>query len=233
MGSHAYLCATEQPQVCPVSVPDPQFPRCAIAHAKYTVPVLWALLFEAQDLTQTDLVDEEGEILSCWAPVSTTDRALDVLRSNAAKLSGVLGPELDGYVELLTEELRARATKYVTLDVLDLVAMTDPDEVRPAFEALYRELDTIKAPPPAPPRGLRGLFTRPPRVLNCLTTLSGYRPKSGLLDARCLVTNTGLTEAGLQNHWAMLGSQFQGPVAWDPGDAVYGTAREVIAAREA
>lgn len=233
MGSHAYLCAIEQPWVCSISVPDPQHPPSAIAHAKYAVPVLWALLFEAQDLTEAELIDEEGEALRCWAPVSTTDRALEVLQANAAKLTGVLGPELGGYVELLREELRTRGATYVTLDVFDLVAMTDPDEVRPAFEALYRELDAITTPPPVPTRGLRGLFTRPPRVLNCLATMSGYRPKTGLLDARCLVTNTGLTEAGLENHWAMLGSQYAGPVAWDPGDAIYGTAREVIAARQA
>lgn len=233
MGSHAYLCAIEQPRVCSISVPDPQHPRSAIAHAKYAVPVLWALLFEAQDLTEADLIDEEGEVLRCWAPVSRTGRALDVLRANAAKLTGVLGPELEGYVELLTEELRVRGAKYVTLDAFDLVEMTAPDEVRPAFEALYRELDAITTPPPAPTRGLRGFFTRPPKVVQYLATLSGYRPKTGLLDARCLVTNTGLTEAGLENHWAMLGSQYEGPVAWDPGDAVYGTAREVITARQA
>lgn len=232
MGSHAYLCATEQPRVCPVSVPEPEGPCSAIAHAKYAVPVLWVLLFEAQDLTEADLIDEAGDAVRCWAPVSKTDRALNVLRANAAKLTGVLGPELGGYVELLTEELRVRAAKYVTLDAFDLVAMADPDEVRPAFEALYRELDTITTPPPAPIRGLRGLFTRPPKVVQCLATLSGYRPKNGLLDARCLVTNTGLTEAGLENHWAMLGSQYEGPVSWDPGAAIYGTAREVIAARE-
>ncbi len=232
MGSYAYLCATEQPRLCPVFLPTPGHPRPAIAHGKYAVPVLWALLFEAQDLTDAEVIDEEGEAVRCWAPFSTTDRALDILQASASKLAGVLGPKLEGYVALLTEELRARAAMYVTLDVLDLVAMNDTDAVRPAFEALYRELGAITSAPPAPTRGLRGLFTRPPKVLQCLTALSGYRPKTALLDARCLITNTGLTVAGLENHWAMLGSQYGGPVAWDPGDAVYGTAREVIAARE-
>lgn len=77
-----------------------------IVHAKYAVPIMWALLVEARDLLEANVLDEEGDTFYCWAPVSPKDRALQVLHENAAKLSGMLGDQLDGYVDLLTEELR-------------------------------------------------------------------------------------------------------------------------------
>lgn len=224
MGSYAYLCLSDDPVVCPVSFED----AVSVAgSAKYAVPVLWALMFSADDVRDAEREDPEGENIECWAPVARVEDALARLNDSVRRLGVALGGDLQGYARLLADEVRSHERVYVGLDAHDLAM--ENEMLRCSLESTWEGIAAIDAPLGAPKRGLRGLFSRAPKVVDGLCELSGLRPKAGLLDARCFGDPEQLTEGGVENHWALLGSGYDRTAAWEPEGITRGTARQVIA----
>lgn len=240
MGHYSYLCVLDEPVICPTEALAGFHDDASsiIAFGKYSVPALWPLLFGPDDLNEGRVqaiqgVDDPELGPKRWAPLCPIDEALSSLHHNASKVRELFdAPIFDGYVTLLCEELQSRKASYVTIDLGDLEDMGEEKWLLPLFKRLYDALAATSKPLRRPQGLWQRLTTHKPAALTLLCELSGLRPSKGLGDARCLIGNENLTKAHLENHWAMLGSNYGGPTAWDPcSRAPHGTAEEVIAAR--
>ncbi len=210
MANMTYLAGTNQKQIYPSMRSGFREAQQVIAAAKYSLPMMWLLVFGESDFEEA-VVETDDDELELYAPIASKSKALAVLEKNGERVEARLeDAQFAGYRSLFRSEIEAMPFEYITIELNELDGMGPRGEVRARLRSLYAELESES------PRSLASrLFARPPKLLRQLCYLSGYKPKLGLVKADSLASGKFLGRE-LENHSAMLGSTWKKPTAWDP-----------------
>ena len=210
MSNNAYLCGTNAPLIYP-SMRDGFDPELQIVAAgKYAVPVFWILLFSEQDFAD-DVVTDMSTTLEDTFDVRTliAPRA-DCLRrfeKNCAAVSKHFPSEhFSDHASTFRSEIEAFDYTYMTIEMLEIGSEEDMlgliDDV---YSEIEQETDLS---------AFARFWGRKPALLSSLCALSGYKPKHGLPPI-AINAHEGHRGRPLENHWAMMGSRYYKPIAWD------------------
>jgi len=222
MSNMTYLCGGNDEKIYPSMRSSFDEKQQVISAAKYSLPILWLLLFEDSDVVEATITKDDDD-LELFAPLASKEKALGLLDKNATRISKLFdASRFEGYLSLFRKEIGDMPFQYVTIELDELDGMGREGELRTQLKSLYSELECASHR-----SSVAKWLGRPPKLLQQLCHLSGYTPKRALPEAECLIKRNH-SGRELENHWSMLGFNWQKPTTWDPSvETRRGTSEEL------
>lgn len=223
MSNMTYLCGTNDEKIYPSMRSSFKEEQQVISAAKYSLPIMWVLLFEDSDVVEAT-VTKDDDNLDLFAPLASKEKALGLFDKNAARISKLFdASRFEGYRSLFRKEIERMPFQFVTIELDELDGMERDGELRTRLTSLYSELECASQR-----SSVAKWLGRPPKLLQQLCHLSGYTSKRGLPEAECLIKENH-SGRELENHWSMLGFNWQKATTWDPSVEIRrGTSEDLL-----
>ncbi len=223
MSNMTYLCGTNDEQLYPSMRSSFDENQQIIAAAKYSLPIMWMLLFEDSDIVEATVITEDDDTLDTFAPLTSKEKALRILDQNTARISKFFEATcFERYHSLFRREVEESPFEFLTIELWEIDEAWRNIELRVRLASIYSELACESEP-----SVVSKLLRRQPKLLQLLCNESGYTPRRGLVEADCLIMKNHKGR-DLENHWSMLGFNWQKPTTWDPNvDTPRGTSEEL------
>ena len=136
MSNMTYLCGTNDEKIYPSMKSSFKEQQQVISAAKYSLPIMWVLLFEEGDVVEAT-VTKDDDNLDLFAPLASKEKALALFDKNAARISKLFDASLfEGYRSLFRKEIENMPYQFVTIELDELDGMGRDGELRSRLTSL-------------------------------------------------------------------------------------------------
>ena len=224
MANRAYLCCSDSEVLYPSSTEaDYDSHIQTVAMDAFAIPLFWLAAFRECDIVTQTIPDECGKPVSVSAPICSVARAVANLEGSVAGLERLFSDQknLAGYVPYLIEAITRPERQWLTIELLEIEYMVDPEAFRQSLRLCLRGFDdpTLGHVAQAEPGIFGRLFGRSRRSQGDwryhLLALSTLKPEVPFPEASMLRDCRSFTDDELWNFSRLLGDQWLQPVPWN------------------